>query len=72
MDYAALAQLILAIFTEAPALIGKAKALYDANRANFAETDQAKIDAAYAASITSDEAKTAAAVAALDEAAKNP
>jgi hypothetical protein len=64
-----IATAILAIIQNAPFLINEAKTLYEAVKGDLSATDISNIDAALKAAQDSDAAATAAADAALDQAA---
>jgi hypothetical protein len=64
-----IAQLILALLTQAPAAYAQLKSLYDFVRADLSSTDQATLDAAFATAKAQDAADTATADAALTAAA---
>jgi hypothetical protein len=64
------AQAIISILINAPALINEAQTLYNAVKGSLSSEDQATVDAALAQAIASDAGATAKADAALDAAAK--
>ncbi len=67
-----IAEALVAILANAPALVNEATVLYNAVKGSLSSDDQATVDAALAAAIESDSAATAKADAALDAASKRP
>lgn len=65
-----IAEAIIAILTNAPALINEATVLYNAVKSSLSSDDQATVDAALAAAKASDWAATQRADEALEAAAK--
>lgn len=70
MDYAAIAQALLAIITNAPSVISEAETIYSQIKSELSATDQSSIDLALANAKAADATATEAADTALDSAAK--